>query len=121
VLLNESTNNLHVSIQGADGSLFVLAHEADVPLYVCTQDGGELTLKLFWVHGAFSLKFYNGNSGDKSFTASWLWMGLNIGVMIRNSSEAFNIDHFWKIFLIKSSRRKYSKGLNLRQVKLTEF
>jgi hypothetical protein len=48
-------------------------------------------------------------------------MGLKIDVIIRNPSEAFDIGHSWKIFLTKSSRRKYSKSLNLRQVKLIEF
>ena len=42
-------------------------------------------------------------------------MGLNISVVIRNPSEGFNIRYFWKIFLIKSSRRIYSQGLTLRQ------
>jgi hypothetical protein len=42
-------------------------------------------------------------------------------VMARDSSEALNIVHFWKIFFIPSSRRIYPKGLTLRQAKLTEF
>jgi hypothetical protein len=42
-------------------------------------------------------------------------------VMIKKSSAAFTIGLFWKIFLIKPSRRKYSKGLALRRVNLTEF
>jgi hypothetical protein len=35
--------------------------------------------------------------------------------------RGFPIGTFRKLFCITSSRRKYSKGLNLRQVKLTEF
>jgi hypothetical protein len=67
------------------------------------------------------LKIYNGNEGDKSLTVSRLWMGLNMLLMIRKSSEALNFGCLWKIFLITSSRRKNSKGLSLRQANMTEF
>jgi hypothetical protein len=48
-------------------------------------------------------------------------MGLNISVMVRNPSEGFNIRYFWKIFLIKSSRRIYFQGLTLRQAVWLNF
>jgi hypothetical protein len=51
----------------------------------------------------------------------WLWIDLNEAILTRDSSEALNIVQFWKIFLITSSRRIYSKGLALRKAKLTEF
>jgi hypothetical protein len=48
-------------------------------------------------------------------------MGLDTPAMNEISFEAINIGHFWKIFLITSSRRIYSKGLTLRQANMAEF
>jgi len=63
VLLNETGYHFQVGVQGADGSLFILAHEAAVTLDIGTQDGCELALKLFCSHGIISLRGYEGNEG----------------------------------------------------------
>jgi hypothetical protein len=41
-------------------------------------------------------------------------MGLKTPVMVGKSFEQFNIEHFWKIFFIPSSRRIYPNGLTLK-------
>jgi hypothetical protein len=58
------------------------------------------------------------NTGDKDILAL---NGLKYSCDDRKSSEAFNIVHFWKIFLIKSFRRIYFKGPTVRKANLTEF
>jgi hypothetical protein len=40
-----------VSVKGTDSCLFILTHEAAVPLDICTKDCSELTFYFLCVHG----------------------------------------------------------------------
>jgi hypothetical protein len=64
-LLDKNSHDLFVVVQCPEGPLLIFSHEAAISLHIRTQDGGELTFEFFCWHGVISLKFYNGNAGDK--------------------------------------------------------
>jgi hypothetical protein len=79
VLLNESTNNLHISLQGADGSFFVVTDEAAISLHVCTKDRSELTFEFFWEHGVSPQGFMTATQEIKvsqNLGFGWIQKGL---------------------------------------------
>jgi hypothetical protein len=69
VVLDTAGHHLLVFLQGADSRFLICAHKAAVTFDIRTEDGRELALKFIWGHGFISLKFYNGNTGDKDILA----------------------------------------------------
>jgi hypothetical protein len=65
VVLDTAGHYLFVFLQGAESGFLIFAHKAAVALDIRTKDGRKLTLEFFCGHGIFSLKFHNGNTGDK--------------------------------------------------------
>jgi hypothetical protein len=91
VVLDTAGHHLFVFLQGTESGFLICAHEAAVTLHIRTQDGGEFAFKFFWGHGVISLKFYNGNTGDKDILAlQWF----KITVTIRKSTET---SYYWRL------------------------
>ena len=56
ILLNETSHDLFLGIQGPKGQFLTFTHEAAVTPNIRTQDGGYLTLNFFCGHGIVPLK-----------------------------------------------------------------
>jgi hypothetical protein len=103
---DKSRDGFAMLLQGFDRGLFILAHQAAVPLDISAENSGELALNRLCGHEITPLMETLGEIKNRS--RRYIRSALEKNKSLQRStktSRSLDIGTFWKPFLITSPRR----------------